>query len=94
MGSRKRSARARRVAEFKASLAGPDPLADAFGRGAEGRQEALRRKACTSKRRYASRSEAEEVIAARAAEGVRGLRCYRCPHCDGWHLTHRPPEGT
>lgn len=92
MVSRKRSARAKQVAAFKAGLGGMD---DAFARedrrreakSAE-REAELRRKACESKNRYSCRSDAEAAIAECAAHGTYGLRCYRCPYCDGWHLTH------
>ncbi|MEE0475871.1 MAG: hypothetical protein UDF83_05835 [Collinsella stercoris] len=50
----------------------------------------LRRKACESKNRYASKAEAEDVIAACAEHGRCGLSAYRCPYCGGWHLTSHP----
>ena len=96
MGSRKRSAKAKQVAEFKAGL-------DAYGmddvfahererrEGMTARREAaLREKACESKNRYASRREAEENLAWCEARGTRGLSIYRCPYCNGWHLTSHP----
>lgn len=96
MGSRKQSARAKQIAQFKASLGGMD---DVFEReeqrreeGSRQREEALRAKACESKNRYASRQEAEEVIAWCAERGKRGLQCYRCDYCKGWHLTSHPWE--
>lgn len=91
MGSRKRSAQAKQIAAFKASLGGMD---DIFEREqqlqqqhAEEHDEALRYKACESKNRYASRSEAEEARRDCEAHGTRGLSIYRCPYCNGWHLT-------
>mgnify|MGYP003205428972 CR=1 FL=1 len=91
MSSRKPSAKAKRVAEFKASLGGLD---DAFNREkrkqtkrAIEREHALEAKACTTKKRYAYRSDAEEAIELCAQHGTRGLHCYRCPYCEGWHLT-------
>ena len=94
MGSRKPSAKAKRVAEFKANLGGSD---DIFAREQQhqrkrqiDREKALERKACTSKNRYTSKREAEEAIVACAAYGTRGLHSYRCPYCDGWHLTSKP----
>ena len=94
MSSRKPSAKAKRVAEFKASLGGLD---DAFNREkrkqtkrAIEREHALEAKACTTKKRYAYRSDAEEAIELCAQHGTRGLHCYRCPYCDGWHLTSNP----
>lgn len=94
MGSHKRSARAKQVAEFKASLGGMD---DVFARedarkkkASKEREDALRWKACERKNRYPSRYEAEQAIAACAEHGTTGLHCYRCPHCNGWHLTSKP----
>ena len=76
---------------------GLDDLFEAEGerveRAAEEHDAAVRRKACESKNRYASRSDAEEAIASCAAHGTRGLHCYRCPYCNGWHLTSKPVEG-
>lgn len=96
MGSRKPSANAKRVKEFKSQLGGLDDL---FAREDE-RQENLsqrkeaaqREKSCTSKNRYASHAEAKEAIAACAAHGTKGLKAYKCPHCNGWHLTSHPWE--
>lgn len=97
MGSKKPSARAKQVAEFKAGLDGFEGMNDLFAREydrserAAGEHEAaLRRKSCESKNRYETRSEAEDAIAACAAYGRRGLHCYRCDYCGGWHLTHKP----
>ncbi len=97
MGSRKRSAREREVARFKAELFDAGSLGDAFAREAgreqdlaERRDAARRDRACASKNRYASRAEAEDAIASCAEYGRRGLVCYRCPYCHGWHLTSHP----
>lgn len=100
MGSKKRAAWSRQKAEFAASLGGPvarDGMDAAFAREDARRvrrdadaQAARRRKACESKNRYASRSEAEVVIAECAAHGTSGLSAYRCPYCEGWHLTSHP----
>lgn len=94
MASRKPSAKARRVAEFKSQLGGMD---DAFAAGRERedalgaqRDEARRDRACTSKNRYDTRAEAEDVIRSCAAHGRTGLASYRCPYCGGWHLTSHP----
>ena len=94
MSSRKPSAKAMRLADFKASLGGSD---DVFTRERQHqkkrrieREKELERKACTSKNRYASKREAEEAIIACAAYGTRGLHSYRCPYCNGWHLTSKP----
>lgn len=94
MGSRKPSAKAKKIAAFKAQLAGAD---DAFAREAarqtrraEEHEQALRKKACLSKNRYDTRAEAEKTIRACEAHGTRGLHTYRCPYCDGWHLTSKP----
>ena len=96
MGSKKRSARAKQVAEFKAGL-DASGMDDVFAReeqrreGMTARREAaLREKACESKNRYASRVEAEENLAWCEARGTRGLSIYRCPYCNGWHLTSHP----
>ncbi len=94
MGSRKPSARAKRVAQFRESLGSLD---DVFAREEKEssrrereREQALERKGCTSKQRYAFRSEAEEAIELCAEHGTKGLRCYKCSYCGGWHLTSRP----
>ncbi|MBO4365182.1 MAG: hypothetical protein J5804_02680 [Eggerthellaceae bacterium] len=93
MGSKKRSARAKQVAQFKAQLGGMD---DAFEREQRRRdarssekEATLRRKACESKNRYSCRSEAEAAIISCAEHGTTGLHCYRCQYCNGWHLTSR-----
>ena len=96
MGSRKRSAQQRRIAEFKASLGGLDDL---YGReqrrndDADERREAARRaRGCERKNRYATRADAEEAIALCAERGTTGLHCYRCSYCHGWHLTSHPRD--
>ncbi len=94
MGSRKRQAIAKQVAEFKASLGGMDDLFAREDARQKRRDEehdaALRRKTCESKNRYAYLSEAEDAIAACAEHGTCGLHAYRCPYCNGWHLTSKP----
>ena len=96
MTSKKRSAQAKQIAAFKAQLGGMDDLfeREAAHRAdvAERKEAALRKKACESKNRYHSRTEAEEAIAACAAHGTRGLHAYRCDFCKGWHLTHKSPR--
>ena len=94
MGSRKRSAQQKRIAEFKESLGGLD---DVFARerrhskSMDERRETVRRtRACDSKNRYATRADAEEAIALCAEHGTYGLHCYRCEYCHGWHLTSHP----
>ena len=94
MASRKPSAKARQVSEFKAQLGGLDDL---FAREERRRddlsakkEEALRAKACESKNRYPTRGEAELAIRACAEHGKTGLHTYRCPYCKGWHLTSHP----
>ena len=48
-----------------------------------------RAKACESKRRYATSSEAEAMAAHRREEsGERDLDIYPCPFCHGWHIGH------
>lgn len=94
MGSRKRSARAKQVAEFKASLGGMDGLFEEESRRREqrsaAREAALREKACGSKNRYSCKGDAEAAIRSCAEHGTTGLHCYRCPYCNGWHLTSKP----
>lgn len=96
MGSRKPSANAKRVQQFKSQLGGLDDLfAAEERRGAQAaseKEEARRRKSCESKNRYATQGEARQAIAACEAHGRRGLSTYRCPYCDGWHLTSHPWE--
>lgn len=96
MTSRKGSAKAKRLAEFKAQLGGMDDL---FARETERasaksleKERALREKACESKNRYVSERDAREAIRACAEHGTLGLRCYRCSYCDGWHLTSKAPN--
>lgn len=97
MASRKPSAKARLVAEFRSQLGGMD---DAFAAEREReealdarREEARRERACTSKNRYATRAEAQDAIGSCARRGVTGLVSYRCPYCGGWHLTSHPRKG-
>lgn len=95
MGSKKPSARAKQAAAFKADLFGAGAtMGDLFAREEERSQRqaaeheaAVRRKACESKNRYASRAEAEENLRWCESRGTKGLHIYRCPHCKGWHLT-------
>ena len=94
MGSRKPSANAKRIHEFKSQLGGLDDL---FAREEHRADEisakkeaALREKACESKNRYPSRYEAQAAIDACAAHGKTGLHYYRCQYCKGWHLTSKP----
>ena len=94
MASRKPSANAKRVSEFKAQLGGLD---DIFAREEERKGElsakkeaALRNKACESKNRYSSRYEAQQAIDSCAEHGTTGLHMYRCQYCKGWHLTSKP----
>ncbi len=94
MASHKRSARQRQQAAFAAQAGDMD---DIFAREDRRRQRlderkdaARRRKACSSKNRYASQAEAKAAIAECEAHGTRGLSCYRCTYCNGWHLTSHP----
>jgi hypothetical protein len=91
VGSKKRSARAKQIEQFKAQLGGLDDL---YGREErrqdeirERRDDARRERACERKSRYASRVDAEMAIAWCEEQGRRGLTYYRCPYCHGWHLT-------
>ena len=94
MGSRKRSAQQKRIAQFKSELGGLDELYGREQRRSEGldeRREAARRmRACDRKKRYDTRADAEEAIALCAEYGTTGLHCYRCEYCHGWHLTSHP----
>ena len=94
MTSHKGQARAKRVREFKASLACND---DVFAREehrhrrtSDAKDAALREKACAKKKRYPSRYDAELAIEACEEHVASGLRCYECPYCRGWHLTSKP----
>ena len=95
MGSKKRSARAKQVAEFKAQLGSDmDFLFEREERHqaniSREKEQALRYKACESKNRYSCRDDAEEAIRLCTEHGTTGLHSYRCPHCKGWHLTSKP----
>ena len=98
MGSKKRSARTREIAEFKSQLEeGLGGLDDVFAvedervrRGEEQHEAQLRYKSCEKKNRYATREDAEEARAWCEARGKRGLAIYRCEWCGGWHLTSHP----
>lgn len=97
MGSKKPSARARQVDKFKSELG--DGSGDIFAqeearqKQAEEQREAERRhKSCETKKRYRTRDDAQEAIAACARHGTKGLSCYQCPYCKGWHLTSHPWE--
>ena len=94
MSSRKPSANAKRVQQFKSQLGSLDDVfsyEERRNRDATSRKEAARRsKACQSKNRYSSYGEAQMAIADCAAHGTTGLRAYECPYCDGWHLTSHP----
>lgn len=94
MGSKKRSSWSKQKAEFNASLGGMDSLFASEGERQKNKraekEAALRKKACESKNRYISKSEAEAAISECASYGTTGLHSYRCPYCDGWHLTSKP----
>ena len=94
MGSRKPSANAKRVQQFKSQLGGLDDLFASESRReerlSEEKEAARRLKSCESKNRYATKGEAELAIASCAAYGTKGLKSYRCPYCKGWHLTSHP----
>ena len=96
MGSRKPSANAKRVQQFKSQLGDLNDLfASEQRRGARlsaEKEAAQREKACESKNRYSSQWDAREAIAACEAHGTTGLHMYRCPYCNGWHLTSHPWE--
>lgn len=97
--SRKPSANMKKVAAFKSQLGdgGLGGLDDIFAREEERSErqavehdEALYEKACASKNRYSSHTDAEEAIRLCAEHGTRGLRSYKCRYCGGWHLTSKP----
>lgn len=96
MVSRKRSAKAKQIAEFKEQLAagGMDAAFDRERQHADERarqhEAALRHKACESKNRYSCASDAQAAIRSCAEHGTTGLHAYRCPYCNGWHLTSKP----
>ena len=94
MSSRKPSARAKRINEFKAQLGSSnDPFAREEQRMREmssKKEAALRSKACESKNRYATAFDAQCAIDDCAAHGTTGLHSYKCPYCNGWHLTSKP----
>ena len=94
MGSRKPSANAKRVQQFKSQLGGLDDLfASEHAREerlSEKKEAARRHKSCESKNRYATKGEAQLAIASCAEHGTKGLKAYRCPYCNGWHLTSHP----
>lgn len=100
MGSKKRSARAREVADFKSQLEnGLGGLDDLFANEERREQKreadhdaAMRWKSCEKKNRYATRDEAEEARTWCEERGTRGLEIYRCEYCGGWHLTSHPFE--
>ena len=99
MGSKKRSARAKEIAQFKSQLGSGDLFGgqdDIFAREErrvaqqeQDHQDALRRRGCERKNRYMSRFDAEAAISSCAEYGTSGLRCYKCEYCGGWHLTSR-----
>lgn len=96
MGSRKRSAQVKQIAQFKAGLdaGGFDDLfareEERHERREEEHEAVLRYKACESKNRYATQAEAYDAMRSCAEYGTKGLHAYKCPHCNGWHLTSKP----
>ena len=66
MGSKKRSSWSKQKAEFNASLGGMDNLFASEGKRQQKnraeKEAALRKKACESKNRYTSKSDAEAAI--------------------------------
>lgn len=94
MGSRKPSANAKRVQQFKSQLGGLDDLFASEHHREErlsaDKEAAFRRKSCESKNRYGTKGEAQLAIASCAEHGTKGLKAYRCEYCGGWHLTSHP----
>ena len=77
MGSKKRSSWSKQKAEFNASLGGMDNLFASEGKRQQKnraeKEAALRKKACESKNRYTSKSDAEAAITSCASYGTTGL---------------------
>ena len=94
MGSKKPSAKAKQLEEFRSQLGGMDDIFAREERRSEAdaakRDAAQLQKSCLSKNRYASYAEAQDAQAACAEHGITGLHIYKCPHCHGWHLTSHP----
>ena len=94
MGSRKPSANAKRVQQFKSQLGGLDDLFASEHRREErlsaDKEAAFRRKSCESKNRYDTKGEAQLAIVSCAEHGTTGLKAYHCEYCGGWHLTSHP----
>ena len=54
------------------------------------RQSYHRWRACTRKRAYDTRKQAQHVVGRHAREGD-VVRAYRCPWCNRWHVGHPKP---
>ena len=50
--------------------------------------------ACTTKRRYPTRSQAKKSMKLLHRQGRRSLVIYQCWHCEEFHLGHKPGEQT
>lgn len=48
---------------------------------------------CTFKKRYGTADVAASSISTHRDIG-KPMRAYSCKHCNGWHLTSRPPRPT
>ena len=103
MTSKKRSAKAKQIAAFKAQLADYDKETscpsmdnlfaqedDRRAQRAAEKDAAQRKRSCESKNRYHSQADAQEAIRLCADHGTKDLVCYRCEYCRGWHLTSHP----
>ena len=90
MTSRKPQAKAKRQAQFRASLGGMDDVFSREARRASDEFGEAQRRTCAAKNRYATREDAEEAARTCTTNGRRTLRVYRCDYCDGWHLTSKP----
>ena len=46
---------------------------------------------CRRKRRYRTKKGAKKaILRTQAICGGAAMCAFRCPHCDGWHIGHRP----
>jgi len=53
---------------------------------------ATKNRMCEGKHRHPTRAEALAHIGSLVRRGAHGgrLNAYKCPHCDGFHVGHRP----
>lgn len=48
---------------------------------------------CWGKKGYRVKAEAKSVSVKAMQRGFGRMRPYRCPHCDLWHVGHKPQIG-